>query len=471
MIQFNKILSASQTKAADQYTIKNEPIKSIDLMERASLAFVNTIESELSKNSTIHVFCGCGNNGGDGMAIGRMLLERGYNIKVYLVKFSKPLSADCQINFERISKKLEVSIIKANGFELYKNKSDIIIDAVFGSGLNKIVDNKICSNVFKVINNSNLKVIAVDIPSGLFCDEPTPSKNIVKADITVSFQRPKLAFFMPGYGDYVNNWLVADIGLDETYINSQPSNYFYLDEKVLSLIKVRKKFSHKGNYGHALLIAGSYGKMGAAVLASQACLKHGVGLLTCHVPKCGYEIIQISSPRAMCTVDINESHVSKLEDMQTYDTIAVGPGIGTHNETYQLLKSIINYKNPMVIDADALNIISEEPTLLSKIPKNSILTPHPKEFERLFGKTENSFEQLNLGIKKAVEYQIIIILKGAHTAVINTDGKVFFNTTGSPKLAQGGSGDILTGIITSYLSQGYSPLESSIISVYLHGLN
>ena len=468
MIAFKKILSASQTRQADQYSINTEPISSIDLMERASLAFIHSAIKLINTSTHIHIFCGCGNNGGDGFAIARLLLDKGYSVTPYLVRFTDKLSADCEINLSRIE---NVIVINNAATQLNIDPNDVIIDAIFGSGLNQTVINPVAVNIIQLINNSNAYTISVDCPSGLFCDKPTPSVNIVSADKTITFQRPKLSFFLPGFGDYANYWETVDIGLNEDFIQNLTSNYYYLDDKVEAIIKKRAKFSHKGNYGHALIIAGSYGKMGAAVLSAKSCLAYGVGFLTCHIPKCGYEIMQISVPQAMCTVDKNEAHITNIDNLRPYNAIAIGPGIGIKNETTQLITKILQlYDKPIVLDADALNCIAEN-KLIHLLPKNTIITPHPKEFERLFGKTKNSFKQLELAVLKAIELQIVIVLKGAHTAIINTDGKVFFNTTGSPALAQAGSGDKLTGIILSYLAQGYNSLESAIISVYLHGKN
>lgn len=461
-----KILTVSQTQAADAYTIANEPISSLQLMERASEAFVASILPKLRKNQKIAILCGTGNNGGDGLAVARILQKKGFSIKCFLIKASQTVSADCATNLEKFSK---VEIIETEAGLPDFSGFDIIIDALFGSGLSRPITG-LMSGVISGVNNSNKLVYSIDIPSGLYCDNLPDSAFIIKSDLTVSFQRPKLVFFFPESGGYVNEWLIAEIGLDEDFIQSRPSDYFILDQGISKLAKERQRYSHKGTYGHSLIIAGSYGKMGAAVLSCKACLRSGVGLLTTYVPKSGYEIMQISVPEAMCLTDNQETHVSSLPDLSVYNSVGIGPGIGEEGETQLLLEGLLKQaKQPLVIDADALNILATNKELLKKLPQNTILTPHPKEFERLVGAWNNSIERLEKQKDFSKKYQCIVVLKDAFTSISDMDGKVYFNTSGNAGMATGGSGDVLTGIITGLLAQGYPSIQAALIGVYFHG--
>ncbi len=458
------IITAKQTRTVDSYTIEHLPISDLALMEKAAMAFVKAVIPSLSKQQLIHIFCGTGNNGGDGFAIARLLIEEGYGVKTYLIPFSKQLSSSCAANFKRLN---DVVILDEKHTNFIFRDQDIVIDAIFGSGLSRPITGFVADIIHK-INHLTNHIISVDIPSGLYADKPSEGDVIIHADKTISFQRPKLSFFLPGYGDYVNDWQVVDIGLMESYITTLKSDYYWIQDEPEKWIKRRKKFSHKGNYGHAYLVVGSYGRIGAAILASRACLGHGVGYLTVHVPRCGYEIMQISVPRAMCTIDEEEKFITNIpiEDR----TYGIGPGLSLDKKTEMALIDLLkSLDKPVVLDADALNMIATNKEIIQYIPKNSILTPHPKEFSRLVGKANNSFERLAQLQKFAQENQFVTVLKGAHTAIANIDGKVFFNTTGGPELAQAGSGDVLTGIITSYLAQGLSPIKSAILGVYKHG--
>jgi len=328
--------------------------------------------------------------------------------------------------------------------------------------------------VVSFIHNTNAIIVSIDIPSGLFADDTSISGKgtIIKADYTLSFQFPKLAFLLPENELYVGSWEVLDIGLSEEYIISEPTkNHFILKEDIKQVLKGRPKFSHKGTYGHALLIAGSYGKMGAAILASQACLRSGVGLLHTHVPKSGVNILQTASPETMISIDAEEKYFSQIPDIGLYNVIGIGPGLGKEHQSQQAMKMLIqNSPSPMVIDADALNILSENPTWLAFLPQGSILTPHPKEFQRLVGSWQNDFDRLEKQRNLAKKHGIYIVLKGAHTSICFPDGQCHFNSTGNPGMATAGSGDVLTGIITGLLASGYSSGVAATLGVYIHGL-
>lgn len=466
----NEVLTSSQQREADGYTILNEPISSIDLMERASSEFVKSIIPYIHGKQTIHVFCGTGNNGGDGLAIARMLRDKGCMTHVYLVRYSKDLSADCRMNLAKLKDVTNITQID----QIPKIHPDhVVIDALFGTGLTRPVKGLV-ADVINVINNSMARVLSVDIPSGLPCDTiPFEKGAIVRAHFTATFERPKLTFFLPESAPFILEWKVIPIGLNQEFIKNLPCDNHYITEQLFYCkIKPRQRFSHKGTYGHGLLIAGSKGKMGAAILSSRAALRSGIGLLTAHVPGCGNDIIQISVPEAMCTLDKDADKITQLPpSLDNYTAIAIGPGLGQGEHLNTILTSLFNKINvPLILDADALNTIASYPKLLTHLPANSILTPHPKEFERLVGPSKNSLDRLNLLRKFCKKHAVITVLKDAITAVCLPNGTVYFNTTGNPGMATGGSGDVLTGMILGFLCQGYSLEDSALIAVYFHGL-
>lgn len=470
-----KILDAPEIRRLDAYTIKNEPVKSIDLMERAARQCFLQIKKTLGQQASIKIFCGMGNNGGDGLAIARMLAASGHEVLVYIIKHATEASTDFNINLQRLENVRRVKFTELSNDSTLPEISpdDLVIDALFGSGLNRPLDG-LPAIVVQHINKSRAKVISIDLPSGLFCEDNRGNnpENIIQADTTLSFQMPKLAFFLAGNHRFVGHWQVLDIGLHAQGINAAQTTNFLLEAAdIKAFYRPRPKFSHKGNYGHALLIAGSLGKAGAAILAASAALRSGLGLLTAYLPAYLLPIMQTALPEAMCMADEDPSIISSPGDMDGYKAIAVGPGIGTHIQTANALKLIIqNTRQPMIFDADALNILAENPTWLSFLPQGSILTPHIREFERLAGKYSDDYDRLEIARAFSVKYQVYLVLKGAHTSIICPNGFTFFNATGNPGMAKGGSGDVLTGIILAWLAQGYTPLQSALAGVYIHGL-
>lgn len=473
-----KVFTTSQTKELDEYTVKNEPISSLELMERAANLFCDALMNEIKPSAIdkVAVFAGPGNNGGDALAIARILAGKSYKVEVYLFNPKDSLSKDCLSNKERILQNPQIKFTEVKGsFAPPKLEgNDIVIDGLFGSGLNAPLSGGFAA-VVKYINQSDACVFSIDVPSGLFGEDNANNnpETIIQAYRTYTFQYPKISFFLKENYPFTGNWKVLDIGIHPEAIEQIPSSTFYTEERdVTVMYRRRNKFSHKGDFGHALLIAGSYGKIGAARLSAGACLRTGVGLLTCYVPNCGYEIMQASVPEAMVETDANEYHISTVPDTDPYKAIGIGPGIGKDPETVQALENLLEKsKCPLVIDADALNIISDEKNLLTEIPPKSILTPHPKEFDRLAGASANSFERLEKARELSARINCYIILKGAYTSVISPKGKTFFNSTGNPGMATGGSGDVLTGMLVSLMAQAYSPLESAVMGVYLHGLS
>lgn len=468
-----KILTAAQIREIDAYTIANEPIESVDLMERAAQGCFQWIKGNLGQYRRVKILVGPGNNGGDGLAIARMLAEDKKVVEVILLNSPEKLSPDALSNYNRLPKVIKVWYASDTEQLPDIQSNDLVIDALFGSGLTRPLTG-LAALVVKHINQAQACVVAIDIPSGLPCNENTfdDPQNIVQATFTLTFQQPKLAFLFSENNRYTGNVVIIDINLMPEAIRMQESPYYFLDKKdIRSLIMPRSKFSHKGTFGHGLLVAGSYGKMGAAILSSRACLRTGVGLLTAHIVTRGYEIIQVATPETIVSIDPGSEYLSTIPEIEPYDAIGIGPGIGTNDFTgfmmHQLMKSV---KVPMVLDADAINLLSLHPSWVDELPENSVITPHPGEFDRLTGKSNSGFERFIKQRKYSIEHKIIVVLKGAYTSITAPDGTCWFNSTGNPGMATAGSGDVLTGIILSLLAQGYRPLDAALTGVYLHGL-
>jgi len=475
-----KIFSASQIKEWDSYTIQNEPVKSIDLMERAAVACSNWLIQHCNKNISFKLFCGSGNNGGDGLAIARHLSEKKYTVSVFIIKKNKPGTSDFENNLKRLKKASVALVFLENEKQLPTfSKGDVVIDALFGTGLNK-KPTGLFSALIKYINNNAKDVISIDVPSGLYIEKSSVENPVVRADYTLTFQNQKLAFLMAENESYIGKVILLNIRLSKEYEEKESSQFELVDKNLIGKIYIpRKAFANKGNYGYACLLAGSYGMMGAAVLSSKACLRSGVGKLTCYICEAGYNILQTSVPEAMCKVS-GDKFINTEEDFKNFDVVGIGPGIGKyHNHKYLLKNLFKSFKGPVVIDADALNVLSENKFLYKSIPANSIITPHPKEFERLFGKSDSDFDRINLALSKAKELHIFIVLKGHYTFIAMPNGNAcldgavrqgYFNSTGNAGMATAGAGDVLTGIITGLLAQKYPQLNACILGVYLHGL-
>jgi hydroxyethylthiazole kinase-like uncharacterized protein yjeF len=470
-----KILPVEKIREADAYTIQHEPIADIDLMERAAGRLFKWIKKRVDTGHRFFVFAGLGNNGGDGLALARLLTEAGYDTEVFVVRFSDKHSDSFQINYDRFKNlgKQKLHDLKQGDDFPEIEEEDLVVDALFGSGLSRPVKG-FPGEIIRRMNATPALKIAIDVPSGLFTDTPSAGAGgeIFRADYTLTFQFPKLAFLFPENDAYVGSWHVLDIGLHPEYIRKvSVRNYYVMPQDAAIIRKPRRKFSHKGTYGHALLIAGSYGKMGAAVLAARAALRSGVGLLHVHIPQAGYAIMQTALPEAMLSIDRYENYFSDVPELAPYNAVGIGPGLGTMHQSQMALKLLLQqFKLPIVFDADALNILAQNKTWLAFLPHYSILTPHPKEFERLAGKWDNDFERLDKQRTFAVKNQVVVVLKGAHTSICTPKGDCYFNSTGNPGMATAGSGDVLTGILTALLAQGYGSVEAAVLGVYLHGL-
>lgn len=469
-----KILSTEQIRAGDEFTIQNEPIASIDLMERAAKACFDRIVHRYDKDRSFVILAGVGNNGGDALAIARMLVGEGYEVSTYVVRYSEKFSTDQQVNLDRLKELGQVVkyVLEEAQFPAISS-SDVIIDGLFGSGLNRPAEG-LASICIEQINASIADVVSIDIPSGLFADKRTsPKASVIHATWTLSFEVPKLAFILKDAEEFIGELSIVPIGIHPEYLQSVDSNSFLVTSvEMHKHLLMRDRHDHKGQFGHGLLLAGKYGSMGAAVLSGMAAMRAGIGKLTAHVPHSGYTVFQTSVPEAMCTVSDYSEFIGELPDIKPYDAIAIGPGIGKAKKTRRVLKDLIGLaKAPMVLDADALNLLAENKEMLSKLPNNTILTPHLGEFERLFGSSDNEFDRLDLLRKQAKNLKVIIVLKGPNTRIAAPNGRVYFNTTGNPGLATAGSGDVLTGVILAMLAQTKNPLASAILGVYLHGLS
>lgn len=472
-----KIFRAEQIKELDVETQQREPISSTNLMERAAWACFQALKPLLNKEEKILVFCGMGNNGGDGLSLTRLLNENGYQASALLIRHSENASSDHQINYRRLRNTFPKNIL-----EIHQNKDlesipkrhhTLFIDALLGTGINKKPEG-LLAEVIDYINSFSTFTCSIDVPSGLFCDESSASEgSIVKADLVLSFQFPKLAFLLAENADYVKNFQLLDIQLHPDAIARLSTPFHYISRDLITaLLKHRSKFSHKGSFGHGLLLAGSRGKSGAALIAAKACLKSGAGLLTVHSTKATVNALLQQLPEAMSIGDTNPDHISEIEKPEKYSAIAFGPGVGMQEDTQRVLKKILQYHSgSLVIDADGLNILAENKTWLTFLPPNTLLTPHVKEFDRLTRQHTSDFERLDSLRKFTARFRCIVILKSAHTAIAMPDGTVFFNSTGNPGLAKAGSGDGLTGLLLGLLCRTYTPAQAALIGVYLHGLS
>jgi hydroxyethylthiazole kinase-like uncharacterized protein yjeF len=464
------LLTSPQIREADAYTIANEPVTSLDLMERASAAFVNCFTGQYpDKANKIAVYCGTGNNGGDGLAIARILNRLGFQfISIKIARFSLKSSDDFNENYKwLLSERIEVTEL-ATADVLFED-ADIIIDAILGSGLNKPLQGEYAKLV-GFLNGLNKTIVSVDVPTGLFCEGEIEKDTVaIKSDLTITFQQPRLNFLLPESAPYVDRFIVVDIGLDKQFIQAFHSPYLLIEaEDIQKMLKPRKPFTHKGTYGHALIIAGQPETMGAALLSSSACLYTGAGLTTACIPESGLIALNSSMPEVMAIVREDKT----LPDItwDKFSAVAIGPGLGKADDALALLKEAFDkLDKPMVIDADALNLLAENPNMLTNIPEGSIITPHMKEFDRLFGDHRSWWARLTTIRQKAKEYHINIVLKNQYTIIGTPDGTLYFNPTSNPAMASGGMGDVLTGVIAALLAQNYIPEEACILGVYLHG--
>jgi ADP-dependent NAD(P)H-hydrate dehydratase / NAD(P)H-hydrate epimerase len=467
-----KIFTNDQIRTLDQFTIENEPILSIDLMERAAESIKRWVEKNLKPEYNYYIFCGTGNNGGDGLALARLLFKDGFNVNTFIMKIKGDLSLDCATNEKNLWEAgAEITYLhtKEDFSKINLKMPSVIIEALFGTGLNRAITG-LGKDLIEFLNNTSVPIISIDLPSGMSGDGPNFDNTIIESDFVLSFQAPKLSFLLPENENYIENWTILDIGLSPQKVEELPVEYhFLMQTEVAQLISFPSKFSHKGNNGHGLLIAGSKGMTGASILSAKAALKAGIGKLTVATVERNYTALQTAVPEAMCLVQ-GEMYVNRLPEIENFDFQALGPGVGMTKETEKLVYDLIKKAtNPLVLDADALNILAQNKAWIPKIPKHSILTPHLGEFERLVGESKDSFQRIKKLKQFATENDLIVILKGAHTAIALPNGMVYFNSSGNPGMATAGCGDVLTGVLLALLCQGYNVIEASLIGVYIHG--
>ncbi|WP_447640217.1 MULTISPECIES: NAD(P)H-hydrate dehydratase [Chitinophagaceae] len=458
-----QLFNAQQIHEWDAYTIERDAILSIDLMERAAKACVENLLTLFGREYCFFVFCGKGNNGGDGLAIARLLLEKGYQVATFEMFSEKKGSVDFETNRRRLcEQECAVQVLKDNSGFPDIPENAVVVDALLGSGLNQPLAGLVADLVDFLNHLPNTKV-AIDVPTGMLLDDSSKGNIVLKVQHTFTFQRLKFCFLLPENAPFFGKISVLDIGLSEAY-NPKDALIFFITDLTFArkIYCPRDEYGNKGTFGHALLVAGNKGKMGAAIMAAIACLRSGTGLLTCHIPESESLLLPIALPEAMSV------YRTEPIDFSRYKSIGVGPGLGMDEP--QLLKNILDHAGmPLVLDADALNMLAQHPDWLSLVPPNSILSPHPKEFERLFGKLDNDAARIRKAIDVSLQYGFTLILKG-HNTLVAHQGKGYFNTTGNSGMATGGSGDTLTGILTGLLAQGYNSRDAAVLGVYLHGL-
>lgn len=471
-----KIFNNNTLKAIDRATIENDGVSSMELIERAAEAISVEIMARWRTNKRIMIFAGNGNNGADALAVARMLIEQGYNPVIYLFNVGgNKLSAECRQCRDKLLELGDVNFTEViENFSLPALDAEyLVIDGLFGSGLNKPISGGFITLV-RYINESQATIVSIDVPSGLQGDwNPMPiHRDIIHANLTLAVQFPRLSFFFKDNTELVGEWKLLDIGLNAEAIKSSPSDYYLVERAdIRQSIRRRDTFASKADCGSAMIVAGSYGMMGAAVLSAKAAIRSGVGKVTLHSPRCGYNIIQSSVPEALYEADKQDIVSTDFVPHHNFDAVAVGPGMGVSEVTIKALEEFLKKSDrPVILDADALNCIANRPALLNYIPADSILTPHAVEFDRIFGTHTSDEVRLQKAIDKAKRYGIIIVLKGRYTATVRRDGKIYFNSSGNASMATAGSGDVLTGLMAGFLAQGYAPEIASLIAVYVHGV-
>lgn len=471
-----KIFESHTIPEIDNATCEAQNIDSLQLMERAANAVACEIISRFLPTQRIVVVAGPGNNGGDALAVARILFEQGYKkVEVFLFNVVGKLSHDCDEERKKLITMdgIDFTEVKRDFQPPYLSENDVVVDGIFGSGLRQALQGGFMV-LARYINESGAYVISIDIPSGLFGEwnASVNRRDMVHANLTLTFQSPRLSFFFGENADILGEWKVLDIDLDEAKMKEIQTDYLLVEAKnIRPLLKPRRAFTGKRDYGSVLMMTGSTGMMGAAVMSARACLKSGAGLVTVHSARMGMPIVQTAVPEAMFEPDRNEHYISDMTVHHTHQAIAVGPGIGTNDRTIDALENFLKTsKSPLVLDADALNCIAKRPQLLSILPAHTVITPHVGEFDRLFGDHDNSEDRLKKAVDMAKYYNIIIVLKGHYTATVRPTGRVYFNSTGNPGMATAGSGDVLTGVIASFLGQGFRPEHAATLGVYIHGL-
>lgn len=471
-----KIFNSEKLREIDKATCEAQQVDSVELMERAASAVSYEIISRFLPGQRIVVVAGPGNNGGDALAVARMLIEQGYRkVEVFLFNVTGRLSHDCEVERKRLIAldAVDFTEIEREFNPPYLSEDDVVIDGLFGSGLNKPLQGGFRA-VARLINESGAYVVSIDVPSGLFGEwnDNVVLRDVIHADLTLTFQTPRLSFFFEDNEQCVGEWKILDIDLDEATIRKTQADFTLVEARnVRPLLRPRRNFTGKRDYGSALVMAGSLGMMGAAVMCARAALRCGAGLATVHSARCGMPVIQTAVPEAMFEPDSSENFISDMSVYHNHQVVMAGPGIGTREKTANALADLLKkVKSPLVLDADALNCIAQHPEMLPLLPPQTVITPHQGEFDRLFGEQQTAEQRLKKAIEMAQYYNIIIVLKSHHTAIVRPTGRVYFNSSGNPGMATAGAGDVLTGVIGAFIAQGYRPDLAATIGVYIHGL-
>lgn len=468
-----KIFTNKQIKKINKYFFRKQNIYSKKLKKKSKEFVKDFIKFFPNKKQIISIYVGTENNGAEGLSIGELLFKKKYfNINIKIAHFSKKYSLNFKQKFNDVLK-LPIVIKNLNINKKFpkENKKSILIDALLGLDVNKQLLNSY-ELLIKHLNKLNKTIFSLDIPTGFITEGIISfNKNILKVYRVVSFQNIFVNFLLPESFQFINNWKYIDIGLYYPYIHKLYTNYYYIEKKDISkLLKKRNSFQNKWEFGHALIVAGNYPyTIGASLLCADACLKTGAGNTSACIPHDGLTALNIFSPEIMFLPRLIKNKTI-TNSIKKFTSIAVGPGLGYDDMSLDLLIWILkNYKKPIVIDADAINLISRNKELWSLIPENSLITPHVKEFDRLFGKHNSWWDRIKTIKLQSKRKKIIILLKNKYSIIGTPDGKIFFNSTGNPAMAVAGMGDVLTGILASLLAQGYSSYETAIIGVFIHG--
>lgn len=470
-----KIFSSEALKQLRTTTCERQNISTIDLIEREGSVVSSEIISRFLPSQRIVVMAGPDNNGAVALAAARMLFEQGYKkVEIFLFSIGK-LSHDCDEERKKLLPidGLDFTEVTKEFVPPYLGESDVLLDGLFGIELSEPMRGGFVA-VARYINESGAFVISIDIPSGLLGEwnQHVMKRDVIHANVTLTFQLPRLSFFFPENAEILGDWKLMDIDLDIAKIKDMESDYRLMEARnVRPLIKPRPPYTSKRDYGSALFFAGSTGMVGAAVMTSRSSLRSGAGLATVHGPRAALNIVQTAAPEVMFEPDRNEHVITEMPLHYTHQAVCAGPGIGTHDRTVDALEGLLKQSpSNLVLDADALNCIAKRPALLSMLPPRTIITPHVGEFDRLFGNHDNSEMRLQTALEMARQYNLVIVLKGHHTMVVGATGRVSINSTGNPGMATAGAGDVLAGVITAFLAQGYSPDLAAKIGVYIHGL-
>lgn len=484
-------MTSKSMREIDNYTINVTGIPALVLMERAAVEIVRVIKKHIRETDRILVVSGPGNNGGDGIAAGRILYQQGYQVAILLLIDDKNISEQLQAQLN-IARNIGVTFENYNKLHEY----NIIIDGIFGVGLSKPITGEY-EKIIEIINNSGSKVFSVDIPSGISADTGKPMNVAVKAEETITFGYMKPGMLVYPGADYCGNITVVDIGFDNKALEKVECNTFYYEKEDLGRLPIRKANSHKGTYGKVLIIAGSSGMGGAAFLSAKAAYRSGAGLVKILSSADNREIIQALLPEAIFEpydTIAAENNNGIIASLKWASTVVIGPGLSCSEISDKVLRLVLqNCQVPLVIDADAINLLADYISkasvdfkdsegnvsdsqarlncLAKRLKPDTVLTPHLMELSRIMGNTASAIENNIIDITSQCSYnnELIYVIKNART-IVTRNNKKYINLSGNNGMATGGSGDVLSGLIAGLIAQGMKPYEASCLAVFIHGL-